>query len=327
MGRPRHSQPLPPVELIRTMFEVRNGALISRRTGETALVEKEIDGFQMVRLMVEGQIRRFAVARVAWVVCFGAWPKGIIRLRSDDGGYGGDNLVEVRRGQNPFAVGRAGLIKRAERDASLLLALARSPGATVPTLSRLAGVGATCACVRLSKLADRGLCVGPKCDARARWDLTPAGKALAAQASVVLLDDRDRQVLAALALTSMGVSKLARRVEVCPPTTIRRRVRLLVERGLVLADPRKFFSITDAGRAALGPDMPKRPAPWVKVEAVSAARARDVRTRLQHPNDDRSSWARAEQSSRARQKGIEKARENGQQPFIDALTEFDRLRA
>jgi DNA-binding IclR family transcriptional regulator len=279
MGRPQHSQPLPPVELIRTMFEVRDGALISRRTGETALVEKGIDGFPMVRLMVEGQIRRFAVARVAWTVQFGAWPKGIVRLQSDGGGYGGDNLIETRRGQNPFAVGRASLIKRAERDASLLQALARSPGATVPTLSRLAGVGATCACVRLSKLADRGLCVGPKCDARARWDLTPAGRELALSANpVVVLDDLDRQVLAALALTSMGTVKLARRVEVCP-MTIRRRVRLLAQQGLVFADPRKFFSITPAGLAAL-PDAPKR---WVDQDRLRASK--DVQARS--PTDDR----------------------------------------
>jgi DNA-binding transcriptional ArsR family regulator len=280
MGRPRYSQPLPPVELIRAMFEVRDGALISRRTGETALVEKGIDGYPMIRLMVEGQIRRFAIARVAWVVQFGAWPKGIIRLRSDAGGYSGDNLIETRRGQNPFAVGRASLIKRAERDASLLQAMARSPGATVPTLSRLAGVGATCACVRLSALADRGLCVGPKCDARARWDLTPAGRALAAATHPVVLDDRDRQVLSALAVVGMGITKLSRRSQLSPQT-IRRRLRLLVERGLVFADPRKFFSITHAGLAAL-PDAPKR---WVNSGVISAVSARDVVTRS--PTDDR----------------------------------------
>jgi hypothetical protein len=142
---------------------------------------------------------------------------------------------------------------------------------------------------------------------------------------VVLLDDLDRRVLAALALTSMGTVKLARRVEVCP-MTIRRRVRLLVERGLVFADPRKFFSITDAGLAALGPEAPQRPEPWVKVEAVSAARAKDVAERQGRQSvDDRTSWARSQQGSRARLKALSTA--NGQQPFIDALTEFDRLRA
>ena len=86
----------------------------------------------------------------------------------------------------------------------------------------------------------------------------------------------------------------------------------MIGRGLVKQDgARQPFSITDAGLVALGPSAPKRPAPWVRVEQISAAAARDVRTRLQHPNDDRSSWARAEQSSRARVKGVEKARENG----------------
>jgi hypothetical protein len=171
----------------------------------------------------------------------------------------------------------------------------------------------------LNKLQVQGLTISPMCVPGRSWALTAQGRDLAAH-TVVVFDDLDRQALTALALTSMGTVKLARRIEVCPPT-IRRRVRLLVERGLVFADPRKFFSITDAGLAALGPT---RPAPWVRMEMVSAAAARDVRTRLQHPNDDRSSWARANQSSRARQKGIEKARENRQQPFIDAYREWSR---
>ena len=123
------------------MFEVRDGALISLRTGEPALVEKCASGFPMVRVMVSGQMRRFAVARVARAIQFGAWPKSIVRLRSDGGGYGSDNLIEVQRGQNPYSVGQASLIKRADRDAKLLQAMASAPGATVPTLSRLVGMG------------------------------------------------------------------------------------------------------------------------------------------------------------------------------------------
>jgi len=91
---------------------------------------------------------------------------------------------------------------------------------------------------------------------------------------VVVLDDRDRQVLAALALTSMGTVKLARRVEVCP-MTIRRRVRLLASAVWCSPTP-EVFSVTAAGLAALGPEAPQKPAPWVKVEAVSAANAKDV---------------------------------------------------
>jgi hypothetical protein len=106
---------------------------------------------------------------------------------------------------------------------------------------------------------------------------------LAATTQPAVLDDRDRQVLAALAVTAMGAMKLARRVEVCP-MTIRRRVRSLIGHGLVFADPRKFFSITNEGRKALGDAVPPR---WVRPEAVSAATAKDV-SRREHPNDDRS---------------------------------------
>jgi hypothetical protein len=60
-------------------------------------------------------------------------------------------------------------------------ALAEQQGAlTVPQLSQSVGQSAPCCCVRLAKLEARGLVCGPRCDARKRWDLTPAGKALAA---------------------------------------------------------------------------------------------------------------------------------------------------
>jgi Mn-dependent DtxR family transcriptional regulator len=227
------------------------------------------------------------------------------------------NLIETGRGPHSFDQSNGGkrssLHERQASDAALLRTLTAHQGAlTVPQLSQSLGQSAPCCCTRLAKLERSGLVCGPHCNARRRWNLTAQGEALASSANPVVLDDRDRQVLAALALTSMGTVKLARRVEVCP-MTIRRRVRLLVERGLVFADPRKFFSITDAGLTALGSEAPQRPEPWVKISAISAVSARDVRTRLQHPNDDRSSWARAEQSSRARLKGIEKAREKGQQ--------------
>jgi hypothetical protein len=55
--------------------------------------------------------------------------------------------------------------------------------------------------------------------------------------------------------------------------TAKRRLGLLTGRGLVFADPRRFFSITDAGREALGDaTLPPR---WVRVEAISAASAKD----------------------------------------------------
>ena len=132
-------------------------------------------------------------------------------------------------------------------------------------------------CVRLSKLADMGLTCGPKCDARARWDLTPAGRELALSANpVVLLDDLDRHHLAAIALAPKRQLQLVREVEVCSPT-IKRRIGLLIGRGLVKQDgARQPFSITDAGLAALGPEAPQR---WVDLNRLRASTAKDVLTR------------------------------------------------
>jgi predicted transcriptional regulator len=275
MGRQRNSQPPPSPELIAKAFQIHDGALFSTRTGEAALVEKGIDGFLMARVTVDGKIRRFAVQRIAWVVHFGAWPKGIVRLRSDGGGYGADNLIETRRGQNPFAVGRASLIRRAERDASLLQAMVKLNGeATVPTISRLAGMGSTCVCMRLSALADKGLCAGPKCDARARWDLTERGREVAT-ANAVVLDDRDRDILTVIARVPAGIAAIAKRTNVCQPTA-RRRIDRLVEHGLAAATGKRYTA-TEQGLRALGPAS--RPEPWVRVERVSAALAPDVQAR------------------------------------------------
>jgi predicted transcriptional regulator len=241
-----------------------------------------------------------------------------------------ENLIVTRHGRDPFGVvsskhskgGKASsLDHRAKTTTTLLQTLAEHPGATVPMLSRLVGSSASCTCTRLGKLSDAGLCIGPKCDARARWDLSQKGRELAAR-TIVVLDDLDHDILRIIARSQTKLMKIVAQTGVCR-LTARRRVNLMVERKLIESDGRRF-NITDEGRKALGDAAPQ---PWARPEPVAASLSRDVRTRLQHPNDDRSSWARAEQSSRARQKGIDKARENGQQPFIDPLSEFDRLRA
>jgi hypothetical protein len=77
----------------------------------------------------------------------------------------------------------------------------------------------------------------------------------------------------------------------------------------------KRFSITDEGRQALGSDAPPKPEPWLKVDAISAANARDVRTRMQHPNDDRSAAERSRQSSTARAKALQTTQANKAAPF------------
>jgi hypothetical protein len=112
----------------------------------------------------------------------------------------------------------------------------------------------------------------PRCCPGRSWALTDQGREIAT-AGRPLIDDIDRQVLAVLRSASMGPVRLSRRLEVCLQTA-KRRVRLLAERGLVIADERRFYSLAPAGREALGAEA-QRP-PWVRVEAISAATARDV---------------------------------------------------
>jgi hypothetical protein len=329
MGRGIASAPLD-VQAVQQAFALReDGRIIRASTGEVATFVGP-GGRLLVRVYHAGTIRRIVASRLAWCLSCGSWPKGVVRARNSvDDDLRFENLILTKAGPRPFDRGKGGeassLERRAKTTTTLINALAANPGSTVPVLSKLIGSSVSCCCTRLGKLADMGLTCGPKCDARARWDLTPAGRAVAhAGDPVVLLDDLDKRVLRTLALAPKRQFQLAPAVEVCPPT-IKRRTGLLIGRGLGKQNGvRQPFSITDAGLAALDPSAPTRPAPWVSMEMVSAAAARDVRTRLQHPNDDRSSWARAEQSSRARQRGIEKARENRRQPFIDAYGEWSR---
>jgi hypothetical protein len=183
----------------------------------------------LARVYHQGRIRRIAAGRIAWALAVGQWPKGVVRARNgDDDDLRPSNLIEVRHGRDPFGAisgkhskgGKASsLDHRAKMTTTLINALAEHPGSTVPVLSKLIGSSASCCCTRLGKLADAGLTCGPKCDARARWDLTPAGRELALSANpVVLLDDLDRQVLTALALAPKRQLQLVREVEVCSQT-------------------------------------------------------------------------------------------------------------
>lgn len=328
MGRPQRSQPPLPIEYVRDALQVsQDGQLIwkerprdhfpcrpddasrfnNQRAGSPAGFAGA-DGRQMVRLQFEGKTRRVALLRVAWALAIGGWPRGVVRARDgDDNNCRFDNLILTKAGPRPFDWGKGGeassLERRAKTTTTLIRTLADHPGSTVPQLSRLVGSNAPCVCTRLGKLADAGFCVGPKCDARARWDLTERGRELAATGRPAL-DDCDRQVLAALAQASMGPMRLSRRVGVCP-LTIKRRARLLVARGLVFADPRRFYALTDAGRQAIGTTILPRPAPWLRPEQISAASAKDVRERLRHPNDNRSAAQRSEHATKAAARSME----------------------
>ena len=267
MGRRR--EPIPPLDIehIQRAFAVRqDGTLVRRECHVAALAYEPAifvgpNGRLMVRVYVNGAIRRMAAGRVAWVLACGEWPKGIVRARNgDDRDLRPDNLIVTRHGRDPFGAisdkhgkgGRASsLAERRARTTTLIRTLADHPGATVPQISRLVGSSAPCVCTRLSKLADMGFCVGPKCDARARWDLTPQGRALAASA-IPPLDNLDKHILAALVVVPMRLMALAHRIEVCR-LTMRRRIDRLVEQKLMFPHEGRY-AITDAGIAALGPD-------------------------------------------------------------------------
>jgi predicted transcriptional regulator len=133
---------------------------------------------------------------------------------------------------------------------------------------------------RLTKLAEQGLAVSPMCIPTRYWALTEKGRALAAAASVVILDHLDRQVLTMLVLAPMRQGQLASQVGCCT-LTAKRRLGLLVSRGLAKTDELHRYVVTDQGREAV-PDAPK---PWVKITAITAANSRDVIRRLEDPTE------------------------------------------
>lgn len=207
MGRTR--EPIPPLDIvhIQRAFALRqDGCLIRRECHVAALAHEPatfaLNGKLMVRVYVDGKIRRMAASRIAWALATGNWPKGVVRHRNgDEGDCRQENLLLTRHGRDPFGAisnkhskgGKASsLERRAKTTTTLIKTLSEHPGSTVPQLSRLVGSSAPCVCTRLSKLADMGLTCGPKCDARARWDLTPQGRALAASA-IPPLDNLDRE--------------------------------------------------------------------------------------------------------------------------------------
>ena len=175
-------------------------------------------------------------------------------------------------------------------------------------------------CERLGKLAENGLTCGPKCNARARWDLTAQGRELAATGALII-DALDKQVLTALCRSPMRHLQLARLIGCCS-LTARRRVAALVERGLVSQCASGItvrYAVTDAGRQALGDAAPR---PWVRIEAISAALARDVRER--QTVTEMTTAERAQHAALGRQRALVSARLNRSAAF-NAFGEFDRM--
>jgi hypothetical protein len=309
----RRKGPLPPLaaEIVQAAFAVTpEGVLIRRSTGANAVYRGPNDQL-LARVYLGGSRRRIIASRLAWAIETGEWPRGVVRHRDDDErNFAPSNLLVTRRGPRPFVQSEGGkgssLARRAEADAALINALAEHQGAlTVPQLSVSVGQSAPCCCVRLARLAAAGLTCGPMCNARQRWNLTPAGQALVARAEdasiPVILDDTDRRILGALALSPVRLMTLARLLGICRLTARRRLDRLMAQKLVEVDEDR--FQINAKGRDCLGPDAPL---PWFNVIAISAAAAKDVRERS--PTDNRSAAMHSANGRKAR-------RASGYSPF------------
>jgi hypothetical protein len=184
-------------------------------------------------------------------------------------------------------------------NAALLEALAASPDTSLRQLTRLTASSEARISTHLGRLAAQGIAQSPQCCPNRSWVLTAQGRKLALSANPMVLDDTDKRLLAALVHAPMRQLVLSRRVGVCS-LTVRRRAELLIGRGLLRRDAAKRFSVTDAGLAALGPDIPRRPAPWVRPEAAAASLSRHVQARHgEAPTDDRTRAMRSQDATLA----------------------------
>lgn len=345
MGRPQQTRPPVPVEIVTESFGLRQDGAIIRRdchvdalTGEPATFRGPHNRL-MVRIYVDGEVRRLLATRIAWALATGSWPSGVVKARNGiDDDLRPENLILTKHGRDPFGAispkhakgGKASALhERDKKTVTLLRTLAQHEGSTVPELSELVGSSVSCCCTRLGKLADAGLTCGPKCDARARWDLTARGRELAAAPEPVILDDLEEAILSALARASAGLVSISRQTGACQ-LTVKRRAERLIRRDLAFRDPRGFYVVTEAGRAALGDTAPSQHEPWVKATAVSAAAARDVRDRqTHHAFDDRNAAQRSAQGTMAAAKSAETMRMNktsfNRFRELDSLDHLDRM--
>jgi hypothetical protein len=314
MGRSTAAAALDPAYVQERFAVKQDEALVRLSTGEPAAYRTARDK-PLVRIGFKGGVRRIGAARVAWCVHAGEWPRGRVHPKNgDDGDLRFANLMLAKSGPRDHGLGgRAqALQRRAEAGRAIIEATAAQPGASLSALSAATGQAQSAVCARLSRLAKRDLACGPQCCPGRSWHLTGSGREVA-EAGCQLIDDLDRRVLAALVVTPMGVTKLSRRAGVAL-LTARRRLGLLAGRGLVFADPRRFYLLTDAGRSALGDEAPRR---WVNVAAISASAAKDVRERIYVNNNSAAQRSNCGKLARAA------AKRNGTQ--FNPFPEFDRM--
>jgi hypothetical protein len=141
--------------------------------------------------------------------------------------------------QNPASVGTSSLAHRRAVDAKLIVALANHPGLSVVRLGELVGLSESPACIRLSKVAARGLTQSPQCAPGRSWLLTAAGRELVMSDAPVVLDELDRDLLRSVARSPVRPARLAAETGVCN-LTVRRRLNALAANGMVEVDEGRF---------------------------------------------------------------------------------------
>ena len=262
MGRGVAVEPVP-VAFVRANFAVRDGTIV-KANGSPATFTGP-NGVAMVRLRYNGHVRRLSAGRVAYALTKNEWPVGLL----------------AKPCHHPHAAaGRASALAcRAKADLTLIKAMNEAPNVSIAQLSAMTGSPKSCTSARLTRLAERGLTESPKCCPGKSWALSAQGQALAA-ADRPILDDFDREILLAL---PGRIMTLAAQTGVCP-LTIRRRVDRMAAQKLVALDERRRFVVTDEGRKAL-PHAPPKPPRWIDATRISAAVAKDVLRRLEHPTE------------------------------------------
>jgi DNA-binding MarR family transcriptional regulator len=212
MGRGVVTAPPIPIETIQATFALRPDGEIVRRGCHIAALSGEPATFVgptnklMVRLGHQGKIRRVLASKVAFALAVGQWPSGPVRQKNGDPGdlRPGNLVVTKYAAHQPQASGgkASSLERRQATNAAILNALAERAVPTLAELSRAVGLSEGRISARLGKLAEQGLTISPQCVPKRHWALTDAGRA-AAQASIPVVDNLDRSILAALVFAPM----------------------------------------------------------------------------------------------------------------------------
>jgi hypothetical protein len=323
MGRGVAKGPVP-AEWLAANFTVdgATGALIRKACGAGGArfvggpaSYRDTDGVLRTRFTYQGARRTMASARIAWILTRETYPRGQVVTIGDGADLKPENLTVVDNClHKPWTKGggqASSLQRRAEIDRLLLSAMAEHEGAALTTLAKLAGLAEGRISVKLTRLAERGLAESPRCCPGKAWVLSAQGRAVA-MGETNALDELDKTLLTTLAGSNVPLRQLglARRCGVCT-FTIKRRIGLLADRGLVLVRGPQFL-LTDAGRKALGPEAPVVK-PWFNPAMISAAAARDVRERVSIP--EQTSVARSENGRLARAKARSNAKRGLTVPF------------